>query len=367
MDQDKLTCKICNNDVVFEDNKHLSSHIRWTHKLTSKEYYDTYLKKPNEGICPICGNPTKFYKLTKGYAKHCSNKCQIVDIENKEKLKQTMIDKYGASNNFIRKDIIAKAHTKEANEKKRQTNLDRYGVEYVTQNKKVQNKTQQTCLEKYGVTTPCMTSQCRAKSNSLESLQKKTETMLEHYGVSSNLERKDIWQKTFDSQIEHYGKCYLATDKNHEKCNSPEARQKAIETKKKNGTLNTSRYEQDFELFLTSLNIKFKKEYSCERYPYFCDFYLVDEDCFIELNIHWTHGGHLFTNTNKDDIIILEEWKEKARSSNYYKVAIDVWTLRDVEKHECAKQNNLNYVVLWNKQDIDQFKQQLEVKYGKKE
>lgn len=43
----KEICKICGELTV------LSKHIR-KHNLTTKEYYDKYLKKDNEGICPVC-------------------------------------------------------------------------------------------------------------------------------------------------------------------------------------------------------------------------------------------------------------------------------------------------------------------------
>ena len=49
----KLVCEICGQRVV--NNNGLASHIRRTHKMKPKEYYDKYLKKDGEGICPVCG------------------------------------------------------------------------------------------------------------------------------------------------------------------------------------------------------------------------------------------------------------------------------------------------------------------------
>ena len=59
-------CRICGKDVDIR------THIK-VHKLTSKEYYDEYIKKENEGICPICGKETKFLGILKGYRQYCSN------------------------------------------------------------------------------------------------------------------------------------------------------------------------------------------------------------------------------------------------------------------------------------------------------
>ena len=49
----------------------------------------------------------------------------------------------------------------------------------------------------------------------------------------------------------------------------------------------------------------------------------------------------------------LEQMKEKAKTSKFYKNAIKIWTERDVNKFECAKKNNLNYLVFYN---IKEFK-----------
>ena len=45
------------------------------------------------------------------------------------------------------------------------------------------------------------------------------------------------------------------------------------------------------------------------RYPFRCDFYIEGEDLFIELNLHWTHGGMPFENDNPECIKKLNEWK----------------------------------------------------------
>lgn len=48
-------CKICGRE--FKNIVALLTHVSENHKIKSKEYYDTYFKKENEGICPICGKP----------------------------------------------------------------------------------------------------------------------------------------------------------------------------------------------------------------------------------------------------------------------------------------------------------------------
>lgn len=50
---------------------------------------------------------------------------------------------------------------------------------------------------------------------------------------------------------------------------------------------------------------------------------------------------------DKDDIIYQYHWKEKAKVSKQYQAAITTWTQRDVKKIKCAKDNNLNYILIY--------------------
>ena len=54
------TCQICKKEFT---KRGLTYHITHIHKITKKDYYDTYLKTENEGLCKYCGNQTKFYKI----------------------------------------------------------------------------------------------------------------------------------------------------------------------------------------------------------------------------------------------------------------------------------------------------------------
>lgn len=120
-------------------------------------------------------------------------------------------------------------------------------------------------------------------------------------------------------------------------------------TKKKNGTTNTSKSEELLyeKLLKENENKTIYRNYKCDRYPYHCDFYIVEDDLFIELNAHWTHGGRPFDKNDFSCQKQLELWEEKAKTSQFYKNAIITWTKRDVEKAKCAKENKLNYWVIY--------------------
>lgn len=130
--------------------------------------------------------------------------------------------------------------------------------------------------------------------------------------------------------------------------------QKEYETKRLNNSFNTSSPEEIYYNFLCE---KYSKEdvirqYKDERYPFQCDFYIKSEDLFIELNLSWTHGGKLFDKNSLQDIETLNRWKEKAETSEYYKNAIETWTVRDVNKYNTFIQNNLNFKIYYKEQDL---------------
>jgi len=44
---------------------------------------------------------------------------------------------------------------------------------------------------------------------------------------------------------------------------------------------------------------------------------------------------------------LLDKWKLKAESSDFYKNAINIWTNTDCIKRQTAKNNNLNYLEIF--------------------
>lgn len=91
--QYNINCEICNKKLT---KRGLPSHIHTIHHLTGKEYYDNYIRKPGEGICPICGKETSFIGIFKvGYLKYCSNKCSNNSKEVQKKKENTCYSNWG--------------------------------------------------------------------------------------------------------------------------------------------------------------------------------------------------------------------------------------------------------------------------------
>lgn len=135
-------------------------------------------------------------------------------------------------------------------------------------------------------------------------------------------------------------------------CHYLNFKKKAWVTRRKNGTFNTSKPENTLKLLLHDVfgvQDVFSQYKDIERYPFHCDFYIRSLDLFIELNAHWSHGGHWFDASNPADLELLSMWRKRVteRGSAYYHAAIETWTIRDVLKRQFALKYKLNYVVFW--------------------
>lgn len=256
------------------------------------------------------------------------------NIEITKKRQQTILEKYGVSHpckSEIIKNKIFETNqkkigckmplqNKQCKQKQRQTCYQKYGTDNPRKNKEVVEKGKQTCLKKYGTDNPSKNSTVKQKIR--ESLKKKT-------GYYYNFQRPEVIQKSHSIEI----------------------MDKKDATKRKNGTFNTSKLENKIYSLLNS-KTNIIRNYKNDKYPYRCDFYLPSYDLYIELNFHWTHGYKPFDSTNLDCLSQLKNWKEKSKTSNFYKAAIDTWTRRDVQKLNQLKQNNMKYEIFYTEKEF---------------
>ena len=241
------------------------------------------------------------------------------------------------------------------------TLLHKYDIKH-TEEQKYQFRTK-TCQEMYGVACVFQRADVREKCDSPEASKKMMETQiknnLEKYGVKYSWERPEVQAKIKETNFKKYGGVnWTQTEEGRQKISkiqqNKELQDKINKTKKLNHSFNSSKIEEEYKIKLIE---KFGIDdiicqYRDARYQFNCDFYIKSLDLFIEINNHWTHGFHPFDKNNIEDIEKLNKWIEKSKTSKFYKIAINTWTIRDTRKLEIAKNNNLKYIMVYPKETI---------------
>ena len=288
-----------------------------------------------------CGNFTTFYRFSKGYREFYSCKCvqnyketkeKIINtkklLNNKiiqEKYKQTCLKKYGVEHPLKSKVIQDKIE---------QNNQEKYGYSYTISSKEVREKSKQTILNRYGVDNAAKSEICKKKVK---------QTCLEKFGVDNYAKTKESKEKYKQTCLKKYGVENLSK--------LPEIINKITQIKLRNKSFNKSKGEEEIFKLLTKKFNTVIRQYSSDLYPFNCDFYIPEINLYIECNFHWTHGKHKFNENDPDDIKKLNSWKEKSLTSNFYKNAIYIWTISDLNKIKTAEENNLNYLYFYNVND----------------
>ena len=269
----------------------------------------------------------------------------------KSKLAQTMLDSYGVDNY---------AKSLECQEKYRQTCLDRYGVDNVAKQQEIITKMETTCLKKYGVKNVQQNKSVREKSKKTCMTRYKNSTVMgsEHFKEKvkqTNLEKYGVENIMQTEEMRQYFKSIKPQIVSKIKAKLKQTQQKSYETKKRNHSFNTSSPEN---IIYEKLLEKFKKvlrQYKSEEYPFACDFYIPEIDLYIEFQGNWTHGGKPYNEKDEEDIKLLEEWQEKAKTSKFYQNAIKVWTISDVKKRELAQKRNLNWLEFFTLEEFEEW------------
>lgn len=238
----------------------------------------------------------------------------------------------------------------ETRAKTRATWLKKYGVEYACQSEVVKNKSRQTCLERYGVDHPMKVEEIKNKcvTASTTTIRNKTTEEKAEIVAKANATKKN---KTDAEKAETHRRMSEArkrTAANMTAEAKKEMYRKAAETKRKNHTFNTSRPEKElYEQLVIKYGVEdVKTQYVDDRYPFHCDFYIVSKDLFIELNKFPVHYTEPFDETNEEHVALLEHCKTNPQ--NWIEEGlVRVWAGSDVVKMNTAKQNNLNYVVIY--------------------
>lgn len=317
----------------------------------SESYFETlYCIKHNidrDNVkCPICGGDIRFrggsLKTRGPFLNGCSKECQI--IYRNLHSQQTCLKKYGCKSPRQNKE-----KNDEINEKRRKTCLEKYGVDMPNKSEIIKEKTKNTCLEKYG---------CEYVFQSEEVKEKIHQTCLTKYNTDWTFQNDLAKQHQKETLMKKYGveNSFLIPDVVESvKQRKNEIQQKRNVTKRKNKTFGTSIPEnKSYNLLIDKFGLNnIIRQYYSELYPYNCDFYIITLDLYIECNYFWTHQGHFFDKNSESDISLLKILVERAKTSTFYKGVIDTWTEKDIQKLNTAKRNNLNYLVFWSINELE--------------
>lgn len=271
----------------------------------------------------LSSNPDFRNKISKG----------VRSSGSREKYKKTSMENCGAEHWTKSKDGNQKlrniCNTKEERLKRSERMLS----------DEVKSKIQETCLKKYGVPYYWQSVEGRLRLKEL-------------------LNSDEVISKTRLTNLKLYGsEFWSSSDIGRRTLSSDSIIQKSINTKKENGTIHGSGKEK---LVYDLLSNKFgEDDVICQYkdlniYPFLCDFYIKSLDLFIELNIYWTHGGHFFDKSNKDDVSKLLYWS--SRKTDAFDKAVYTWSISDLNKRDTAIKNNINYLVFWDN-DLSDFKE----------
>ena len=283
-----------------------------TYKETAQYYKDTY-------GCSIANLKIlyEYFNISKkGKGHNLSN--------DREKIKQGMIDKYGADNPQKVKHIREKTlqtnlekygakltfQSEEIKDKIKQTNLEKYGVENVYQAEEIKEKIKQTCLDRYGVEWSSQAEITKANVR---------KTKLERYGDSGyhNIEKME------QTNLIRYGA------KNVARCR--EIHVKMSEGRKKKSIASDgTKLDSGWEVLVYEYALN--KGYNIERQ---IPISYGDKKTFIDFRINGqlyeVKGTHLLNDCWKNKGILINE-KMRCYKDNNVNIITDVSHIKTIEQ-----------------------------------
>ena len=280
--------------------------------------------------CPVCGSPCKYlFSRNQPYSKYCSKACADTKISDNMR-------KYHSTLNEEAKDVRRK--------KREMTCMERYGAKSNLQTEDFRNKSRQTCLERYGTPTSFESEVVRENWR---------RNNLEKYGVEHVAQRCDVREKISASHLkeetkrkmrstcmERYGVEYISQ--------LEEVKDRLFNT--------TNKHPQEDKLYdlLKTICPDIERQHKDDNYPYRCDFYVPSLKLYIEFQGSMYHFFRLYRGTEDDQRDLDTMREKKTRDGRSWKDMISpTWCEKDVEKLQCARANNLNFLSIYPKFHAD--------------
>lgn len=304
-------CEFCGKEFETENKrvKYCSKECKvHTYTLRRKEKSS---RPSGKYKCLNCGKDFDYISGQDSY-KFCTDNCKFM---------------YIAMLGNLTKKLHAERdpnYAKNVQNKRRNTSLQRYGVDHIAKSAIIKQKTRITNLKKYGNANGIDFSKIDFAARAKKELdtKKKNGTLLS-IRIIDPVEHEKMYGKVAQDKIKQTKIINHTTQL--ELCRNKEWKNnrdiKEYNTKKKNKTFNTSSDETYIENILKERFPNIKCQYKSSLYPFNCDFYIPEKDLYIEYQGHWTHGKHPFDESNKEDVIKLESWKNK--NNQFYKTLLE--------------------------------------------
>lgn len=304
-----MYCEICKKEVGV-----LGRHLSKTHKdINPQDYYDKFLAKPGEGYCKECGKRLKFRKISEPYRTFCCLSCANKNEEIKDKIEQTLLQKY----KLTRKELLYK-QTKNVCKK--------YNVTNISQLQEVKDKVQNTRNNNKEKISKNISKGLHNRTQKEIDLctQHNKETKLKNHGDSNYRNEEKIKQTC----LKKYGTEYVVSSDYF------------IHTAKRKYTYDNKQFDSSWEIayyiWLKDNNKKFEfhpkhkliYEFNGVKHKYCPDFLI--ENLFVEIK-----GPHYFAK------MMIENTQENA-------------------KYKCMLENNVKIIT-----DCSTYLKYIEDKYGK--
>jgi hypothetical protein len=235
-----------------------------------KLVHNYYTVNKNSKIEGYCKNANCQYIFSKTFCYLISSKnmyCKKCSCKNGiDKRRDTNLEKYGTTCNL---------KCQETKDKIKQTNLKKYGCEFISQSKIIKDKVKNTNIERYGSSY--------LFSNKDIDLKRK-ETMMKKYGCEHATQNKDIMNKIKDTNLQKYGCEYVTQSEN--------IKLKIIQTNL--DKYGVEHHFQNSEIFnkAESKLYKYKnyvtskgKTFKCQGYEHFAIPYLINNEKINESDI----------------------------------------------------------------------------------
>ena len=262
--------------------------------------------------CSACGRPMN-YRKERGYTGHKECMSRLVSAAMKK---------------------LSKEEIAEANRKREQTNLRKYGVTYASKLTEVQEKAKKTSTERYG-----------GVGNASESLRKKAKaTIKEKYGVENYSQTEEFVKKSKVTFREHYGVDNPAKiAETHEKAKKTSVERYGVDHYSKSEEfkerqISHNRTEHGVDHYFQSEEFKQSAKESNES-RYGVDHYSKTDEWkqqFKETNMS-RYGVSDYSKT--------EEWKERTIKTNLEKYGY-MWEINSEESEERRKQRIITFMKL---------------------